>query len=123
MIPVFPDVLTFLLFVSFGILITVIGFLLPKRIGAVTEIILAISVLAYLFLVFPFSEAMMLMSFSAMAYGNIGTLLEKEKRKKQNELKRNLAVSEYQIISQNKDYKRIVEIGRASCREREYIYE
>ena len=104
----FPDVLTILLFVSFGILITVIGFLLPKRIGAVTEIILAISVLAYLFLVFPFSEAMMLMSFSAMAYGNIGTLLEKEKRKKQNELKRNLAVSEYQIISQNKDYKRIV---------------
>ena len=104
----FPDVLTILLFVSFGMLITVIGFLLPGRVGAITEIILAISVLTYLFLAFPFSEAMMLMSFSGMGYGHIGTLLDKNKRKKWDELKRNLAVSEYQIISQNKNYKRIV---------------
>lgn len=108
MIPVFPDVLTILLFISFGILITVIGFLFPKRIGVVTEIILAISVLAYLFLVFPFSEAVMLMSFSAMAYGHIGTLLDENKRKKRDELKQKLLVSDYQIIGQKKAYKRIL---------------
>src|SRR5690625_2253912 len=98
----FPSMFTLLFFVFIALLIAIIGFLLPRVSGAVAEIIAGLSVLAYLFIVFPFSEAVMLMSFSAMTYGYFGTLLEKDKRKKQSELKQKIATSDYQIISQKK---------------------
>lgn len=104
----FPNTFTLLIFVFIAVLIAIIGYLLPKVSGAVAEIIAGLSVFAYLFIVFPFSDAVMLISFSAMTYGYVGTLLEKDKRKKQSELKQKIATSDYQIISQKKVYKRII---------------
>lgn len=104
----FPDVLTILIFIFIAILIAVIGFLLPKTMGGIVEILLSATTLVYLFIVFSFTEMMMLMSLSAAAYASFGTFLERSKRKKSQQLKEELKELNYEIIHQEKDRKRIL---------------
>lgn len=104
----FPDILTILIFIFIAILIAVTGFFLPKVTGAVVEILLSIAALIYLFVVFSFTEAMMLMSLSAATYGSFGMFLDRNKRKKGQQLKEELKELDYEIISQEKDHKRIL---------------
>src|SRR5690625_4944977 len=104
----FPDLLTILLFVVITILLTIISFLLPKGLGNIVEILVSASVLIYLFVAFSFSEAMMLMSFSAATYAAFGMLLNRDKRKARHQLREKLKESDYQMIDQVKDSRRIV---------------
>src|SRR5699024_3162296 len=63
--------------------------------------------LAYLFIAYPFTEAIMLFSLMAMMYGNLGVIFNKNKRNKRYQLKQELADCNYSIINQEKDIKRI----------------
>lgn len=63
--------------------------------------------LAYLFIAYPFTEAMMLFSLMAMMYGNLGVIFNKNKREKRHQLKQELAYCNYNTINQAKDIKRI----------------
>lgn len=103
-----PDTLTIIAFIFIAVAIAILSFILPKYIGIAVEMIVIVAVITYLFIFFPFSEAMMVFSISAMVYGNIGMVLNVEKRKKRMELKRKLAVANYQKILLDKAYKRIL---------------
>ncbi|MEC5424762.1 M56 family metallopeptidase [Virgibacillus sp. C22-A2] len=102
-----PGVLSIISFVSLAFFIPIITFLLPKKIGYAAEIISAIVILVYLFMNFSFTEAMMLISLMALAYGNLGIILDKDKQNRRRQLKQELIVSDYETIKQGKDMKRI----------------
>src|SRR5690625_3635884 len=94
-------------FVSVSALIAFIPFLITKKIGKIIEVTLIIVNLAYLFIAYPFTEAMMLFSLMAMMYGNLGVIFNKNKRDKRHQLRQELSDCNYRTINQAKDIKRI----------------
>lgn len=103
----FPDVLTIFTFILFAMVISMIPLWLTNKYGTILEITLIIGTLVYMFMTFPFSEAMMLFSIVAMTYGQIGILVNKDKRKKRQQLKRELKSLPYETIHHMNDAKRI----------------
>src|SRR5690625_3082273 len=104
----FPEPFMILIFVLIAIFIAMISFLLPKIVGTITEILLSVATLVYLFIAFSFTEAMMLMSLSAAAYASFGTFLDRNKRDKSGQLKEKLKEVDYEVIRQEKEGRRIV---------------
>ena len=102
-----PGAYTIIGSISLSVLIAFIPFLFKKLIGNIIEITLIIVSLAYLFIAYPFTEAIMLFSLMAMMYGNLGVIFNKNKRNKRYQLKQELADCNYSIINQEKDIKRI----------------
>src|SRR5699024_2472749 len=93
---------TIMAFVSVSALIAFIPFLITKKIGKIIEVTLIIVNLAYLFIAYPFTEAMMLFSLMAMMYGNLGVIFNKNKRDKRHQLRQELSDCNYRTINQAK---------------------
>lgn len=103
----FPGVISIFTFICLAIAMSVIGFILPKTLGTVTEISLAIVIVIYLLTIYSFTNAMLLMSIAAMVYGSLGMILNKNKHQKKHVLKQKLANSDYEVVRQEANSKRI----------------
>lgn len=103
---VLPDLFTISIFILIILLLTMIAYILPKVLGSIVEIITSIAILIYLFVVFPFSEAMFLMSISAATYASFGMLLNRDNRKARQQLMEKLREKSHQNIDQKRDLRR-----------------
>lgn len=103
----FPSTLTMIGFIILACFIPFLSYRLPKRLGTALEMTLIIASLIYLFIYFRFTEAMIIVSFMAAAYGNAGIFFNKGKRKKRRQLLEKLQSIEYQKVEQSKDVKRL----------------
>lgn len=105
---ILPNELQVLLSVIVGLGITLVALLFSKKLGTTVEIILLIAFIAYFFIVYPFGEAMMLMSYTVCSYGIFGVKLDRGKREKRIELKEKLKETVSVELTQTRDSKRIV---------------
>src|SRR5690625_234662 len=101
------DYFTIFIFAMMTLILTIIAYFLPKTIGNIVEIVVSASVLLYLFIVFPFTEAMLYMSTSAATYASFGTLFNRDNRKARLQVKEKIERTKYQKIDQERDLKRI----------------
>ncbi|MCZ2259428.1 M48 family metalloprotease [Sporosarcina sp. G11-34] len=105
---IFPNELLVLLCVFVGLGITLVTFFLSKKVGTAVEVISLIAFISYFFIIFPFWEAMMLMSYVTISYGIFGIKLDREKRAKRIELESKLKETTSVELIQTKNFKRII---------------
>ena len=108
MMQIFPNELLVLVCVFVGLGITLVTFFLSKKVGTAVEVISLIAFISYFFIIFPFWEAMMLMSYVTISYGIFGIKLDREKRAKRIELESKLKETTSVELIQTKNFKRII---------------
>src|SRR5690554_5105160 len=102
---ILPNELQVLLSIIVGLGITLVALLFPKKLGTAVEIILLIAFIGYFFIVYPFGDAMMLMSYTVFSYGIFGVKLDREKREKRIELNAKLKETFSVELIQTRDSK------------------
>ncbi|CCQ93983.1 putative membrane metalloprotease yxkI [[Clostridium] ultunense Esp] len=102
-----PDILTISFAVFLAILLNLVSLILPKKIGTAAELVFSAAVIASLFIIFPSSQASILLAFGASAYGAFSPLTDRDKKEKRKELKQQLQTAASVEIVQIKDARRI----------------
>lgn len=81
---------------------------MPKKLGLVVEVSLIIAYITYLFIVFPFREAIVLFTIASATYAYFEMLLNRDKHEKYKQLKEQLLDVTVIEIVQTKKFQRLI---------------
>lgn len=103
----FPSPLVILTFIFLALCIGSLQLLWSNRIGKYVEGIAIVASLAYLFMTYTYTNAIMIFSFATMTYAQMLTIVDPEKVKFRRHLLDQLSKRPYKKITQPKEWQRI----------------
>lgn len=103
----FPSTLVILTFILLAICIGSLQFIWPNRFGRYVEGIAIVASLAYLFITYSYTKAIIIFSFASMTYAQMLTVIDPENVKLRRRLLEQLANKSYKKIDQPKEWQRI----------------
>jgi len=104
----FPNLVAILSALCLVVVIVLIAYVLPGKVGTVFENTMIVILFIYIFYNYPLIDAIIIFSFASTTYANLTTLFNKDKRQIRQRLLNQVSVQFHEVLRRTKDVKRIL---------------